>query len=672
MATAKELLEKAIDAGAWVPDSVISDYKAPALTDELAAKAFGDKYAGMSWAEGADSIEDPTIPSMANVIGILGLEDDPKDMKDPRTKEQKFIEDFPKNISKWKKKITDNNVYGKNGWKTVRELWRQATRDKMQADIVKARKEAMDDAPLDYGLFQVTNIPGSSFVTRMVFPRTTEHLENTGDWKAKDILADLGENAAMTVPGGAFTGIAGKGLAKVAPKAVKYFSSPGSNIVEGAVKGAGRMSGNLFGNAVVPFGAEAMDAAIYDDDDKGMEHRADFSVGNAALGTAINQGVNRGLMRMSGPLIDRFSSGGLARGGMLKARQFLENLGQSFKQKGDDYAADVAMRLDTPIIAEAGEITPQGLRSVVHGGSDIVSGGQSRQALEQALGEQAVLKAIDRGELTFQPKIAQSASNRDKRLSNAIEQNENLHNLDTAMERGDIPDMTEKAMKTAISDAVSDKGTATLVTDMFKPKYEDGIRGGDVPLTTDVLKKVIEKNPVPIINYAHWHGNGGVGDTDRIWNEMKNTWKSDKNKVPAKRILNVLKQGWDSGYGDRILNTLNQAIPSWAVNKYGSEGDADMLLSPAPALKEALKENRKEVQEAPKKRKAAADVLRIVSEGDSLTADDRKYLDAIAKNPDIMKFGYKDDPDGFRLWLLERGNSLLQGTSAYRPTFPVE
>lgn len=637
MATAKELLEKAIDAGAWVPDSVISDYEAPALTDELAAKAFGDKYAGMSWAEGADGIEDPTIPSMANVIGILGLEDDPKDMKDPRTKEQKFIDDFPKNISKWKKKITDNNVYGKRGWETVKEIWKQATRDRMQADIAKARKEAMDAAPLDYGLFKVPNIPGSSFVTRMVFPRTTEHLENAGDWKAKDILADLGENAAMTVPGSAFTGIAGKGLAKVAPKVVKYFSGPGSNIVEGAVKGAGRMAGNLFGNAVVPFGAEAMDAAIYDDDDdEGMEHRADFSVGNAALGTAINQGVNRGLMRMAGPLIDRFSSGGLARGGMLKARQFLENLGQSFKQKGDDYAADVARRLDTPVIAEAGEITPQGLRSVVHGGSDIMSEGQSRQALEQALGEQSVLKAIDRGELEFQPKAAQNASNRDKRLSNAIEQNENLHNLDTAMEIGDIPDMTEKAMKTAISDAVSDKGTATLVTDMFKPKYKDGIRGGDVPLTADVLKKVIEKNPAPIINYAAWHGKGG-----------------------AKK-------------SDRILNTLNQAIPAWAVNKYGSEGDADMLLSPAPSLKEALKENRKEVQEAPKKRKAAADVLRIVSEGDSLTADDRKYLDAIAKNPDIMKFGYKDDPDGFRLWLLERGNSLLQGTSAYRPTFPVE
>lgn len=636
MATAKELLEKAMDAGAWVPDSVKNDYKAPALTDELAAKAFGDKYAGMSWAEGADRIEDPTIPSMANVIGILGIEDDPKDAKGARTKEQKFIEDFPKNVAKWKKKITDNNVYGKSGWKTVKEIWKQATRDSMQAGIAKARKEAMDDAPLDFGLFQLPNIPGSSFVTRIVYPRATEHIENTGDFSAKDILADLGENLAMTVPGGAFTGIAGKGLAKVAPKAVKYFSGPGSSIFEGAVKGAGRMAGNLFGNAVVPFGAEAMDAAIYDDDDEGMEHRADFSAGDAAIGTAINQGVNRGIMRMAGPMLDRFSNGGLSRGGMLKARQFLENLGQSFRQKGDDYAADVARRVDIPIIAEAGEITPKGLSSAVHGGSDIVTEGQSRQALEQALGEQAVLKAIDRGELAFQPKIAQSAAKQTKDQGRAAELKKAITELDDVLEKGATEEaITKAAMKTALTDAVSSKGTAAPVRSMFSYP-PGGIRGGDLPLTADVVKEVIEKNPAPIINYAAWHGNGGVEKADRI------------------------------------LNVLNQAGPAWSVNKYGSESDADMLLSPVPALKKALKESRQEVQEAPKKRKAAADILRIVSEDGSLTTDDRKYLDAIAENPDIMKVGYKDDPNGFRLWLLERGNRLLQGTSAYRPTFPVE
>lgn len=626
MASSKEVLKEWLKQGNYLDDNSVIDslYNMKAPTDELAEQRFLDMYGNAAPFDKADRIEEPTIPSMSNVIGILGLDSLNNPVgKDARTKEQKFVEDFPKKTARWKKKITNNNVYGERGWGTVKEIWKQAILDRMQADIAKARKEATDD-----GLY--------AKYASIMFPRAVEHIANTGDFSAKDILADLGENLAMTVPGSVFTGIAGKWLAKFAPKAVKYFSVPSSNIVDGAVKGAGRIAGNLFGNAVVPVGAEAMDAAIYDDDDEGMEQRADFSSGDAAIGTAINQGVNRGLMRMAGPIIDRFSSGGLARGGMLKARQFLENLGQSFSQKGDDYAADVARRVGTPVIAEAGEITPQGLRSVVHGGSDIMSEGQSRQALEQALGEQAVLKAIDRGELTFQPKIAQSASNWIKGQGTSAELKKASTELDDAIKNGATQELiTEAAMNTAIADAVSDKGTATPIRFLFSyPPY--GIRGGDVPLTADVLKKVIEKNPAPIINYAAWHGNGGA--------------------VKA----------------DRILNTLNQAIPAWAVNKYGSEGDADMLLSPAPSLKDALKESRQEVQDAPKKRKATADVLRIVSEGDSLTADDRKYLDAIAKNPDIMKIGYKDDPGGFRLWLLERGNRLLQGTSVFRPTFPVK
>lgn len=626
MASSKEVLKEWLKQGNYIDDNSVIDslYNMKAPTDELAEQRFLDMYGNAAPFDKADRIEEPTIPSMSNVIGILGLDSLSNPVgKDARTKEQKFIEDFPKKTDRWKKKITNNNVYGERGWETVKEIWKQALRDRMQADIAKARKKATDD-----GLY--------AKYASVMFPRSVEHIANTGDFSAKDILADLGENLAMTIPGSAFTGIAGKWLAKVVPKAVKYFSGPGSNIVEGAVKGAGRMAGNLFGNAVVPFASEIMDAILYDDNDEGMEHRADFSAGDAAIGTAINQGVNRGLMRMAGPIIDRFSSGGLERGGMLKARQFLENLGQSFRQKGDDYAADVARRLDTPIIAEAGEITPQGLRSVVHGGSDIMSEGQSRQALEQALGEQAVLKAIDRGEITFQPKVAQYSSNWIKGQGTSAELKKAITELDDAIKNGATQEsITKAAMNTAIADAVSGKGTATPISSLFSyPPY--GIRGGDVPLTTDVLKKVIEKNPAPIINYAAWHGNGGAGKVDRI------------------------------------LNTLNQAIPAWTVNKYGSEGDADRLLSPTPSLKEALNESRQEVQDAPKKRKATADVLRIVSEGDSLTADDRKYLDAIAKNPDIMKIGYKDDPGGFRLWLLERGNRLLQGTSVYRPTFPVK
>ena len=287
MASSKDVLKDWLKQGNYLDDNSVIDslYKMKAPTDELAEQRFLDMYGNVAPFDKADRIEEPTIPSMDNVIGILGLSDDPKEAKDARTKEQKFIDDFPKNLDKWKKKITDNNVYGERGWETVKEIWKQATRDRMQADIAKARKEATDD-----GLY--------AKYASIMFPRAVEHIANTGDFTAKDILADLGENLAMSIPGGAFTGIAGKGLAKVAPKVVKYFSGRGSNFLEGAVKGAGRMAGNLFGNAVVPFGAEAMDAAIYDDDDEGMEQRADFSAGDAAIGAAINQGVNRGLLRM--------------------------------------------------------------------------------------------------------------------------------------------------------------------------------------------------------------------------------------------------------------------------------------------------------------------------------------------------------------------------------------
>ena len=211
MASSKEVLKEWLKQGNYLDDNSVIDslYNMKAPTDELAEQRFLDMYGNEAPFDKADRIEEPTIPSMANVIGILGLDSLGNTVgKDVRTKEQKFIEDFPKKSARWKKKITNNNVYGERGWETVKEIWKQAIRDRMQADIAKARKKATDD-----GLY--------AKYASVMFPRSVEHIANTGDFSAKDILADLGENIAMAVPGSVFTGIAGKGLAKVAPKAVK-------------------------------------------------------------------------------------------------------------------------------------------------------------------------------------------------------------------------------------------------------------------------------------------------------------------------------------------------------------------------------------------------------------------------------------------------------------------
>ena len=601
MASSKEVLKEWLKQGNYLDDNSVIDslYNMKAPTDELAEQRFLDMYGNEAPFDKADRIEEPTIPSMANVIGILGLDSLGNTVgKDVRTKEQKFIEDFPKKSARWKKKITNNNVYGERGWETVKEIWKQAMRDRMQADIAKARKKATDD-----GLY--------AKYASVMFPRSVEHIANTGDFSAKDILADLGENLAMAVPGSVFTGIAGKGLAKVAPKAVKYFSGPGSNIVEGAVKGAGRVAGNLFGNAVVPFGAEAMDAAIYDDSDEGMEHRADFSTGDAAIGTAINQGVNRGLMRMAGPIIDRFSSGGMARGGITRVRDFLENLGQPFSKKGDDFASSVMLESSVPI-RNAGELLESDLERAARGAS--VNSAATTEAARQNIAKRHVLEAIDNGEIVAIPKSGRGAGK-------AAE----------IQEGGDVFLENEIAKKAAENQRYG-------LEDIFDYSGYLKAHPDGSGLSEKTLAATLSANLPEFYNSAIWHGAGA-----------------------AKK-----------GMADKTLNILNQAIPAWSVNKYGSDPDAGQVLAYFPETKKVLDEDREKTHEAPKKRKATADVLRIVSEGDSLTADDRKYLDAIAKNPDIMKIGYKDDPGGFRLWLLERGNRLLQGTSVYRPTFPVK
>lgn len=626
MASSKEVLKDWLKQGNYLDDSSVIDslYNMNAPTDELAEQRFLDMYGNVEPFDKADRIEEPTIPSMDNVIAIIGLSDDPKENKNPRTKEQKFIEDFPKKQADWKKKIVKNPVYGERGWETVKEIWKQAENQKMLADIAKARYDAVNDGTL------------SGFITRMVFPRATEHIANTGDFTTKDILADIAENAAMSIPGAAFTGLAGRGLARVAPRVVNWASKPAPGVVSSTLKGAGNMAGNIFGNAVVPFAAEGMDAAIYGDDDEGMEQRADFSLGDAVVGTAINQGVNRGIMRMAGPMIDRFSNGGLARGGMLKARQFLENLGQSFGKKGDDFANSVAVRLDSPV-ANAGEITEDAIQAARRGNAtDPAIAGITRDEMKKAVVDQAVLDAIKTGDITLKGKgeINQVVSELKKDADNrSLDNLLNGQRVDEAVDAlsiyngGGIP--VEKIFN--IPEKITIYGKPSDRTSMFLRNAIDEKQ----------IAETMARNPDAFINYATWHGQGPSSAT----------------------------------VSDKVLNTLNQAVPAWGVNKYGSEGDATMLLSPFPATKKAIDESRKEVHEAPMKRKmtkGAADILKVVSDNGQLTEQDRKFLNAIAKNPDILKFGYPEDSTAFKLWLIERGNSLLQGTSAFRPTFEAE
>lgn len=638
MASAKEIIESWQNAKYLVPDEyVYSVDSIKALTDELAEKKFLDKYGSDVMFQDADRITEPTIPSMENVIAILGLTDDPKEGKNSRTKEQKFLDDFPKKLGEWKKKIEKNPVYGKRGWETVKKIWRKASNKRMMSDISEARQEAMDDAPLDYGLFQLPNIPGSSFLTRTIFPRTTERIANAGDFTVKDILADIGENAAMAVPGGVFTGVAGKGLAKVAPRAVRYFSGPGKNILEGAAKGAGRMAGNIFGNAVVPFASEIMDAILYDDNDEGMEQRADFSLGDALVGTAINQGVNRGLMSMAGPVLDRLGNGGMAEGGATKVRNAIENVGQPSNKMGVDFANSVASKIKSPII-NAGELTDDAVIAA-RTGSSVGDAGITAKEFKEALADQAVIDAIQNGSIKVFDKGSVRGVDGDEKakiFGELLKKQENSNKLDI----DDVVKLAKLFGKPGFKPSEVFEIPKSVPIDLKRVTGNPSLSEDFLSAVLDEkqISKAIARNPGAFINYATWYGKGPGVNTSK----------------------------------ESVASKLKQGVPSWVINKYGSEGDATAILSMFPETKKTIDENRQEAHDAPKKRKkaaAASDILKGVTIEEELTEQDRKFLKAIEENPDILKFGYKDDPNGFRLWLLEKGNDLLQNYPAFRPTF---
>ena len=630
MASSKEVLKDWLNEGKYVPQEEIDSlYGMQALTNDLAEKRFLDKYGKyLPWSK-AEQIQDPAIPTLDVILDYI-----PKKDGDKRTKYEIFLQDFPKKAPEWKKKFTKDPSWGERGWNTVYDVWKKVSNWQMQDDIRKARKNAVNEVGKPW--YNPSRLYG--MYASLMLPRAWEHLENEGDFTGKDIAADLGVNSAMAIPGSALTGLGAKAFTKVAPKVapkvLEYFASPGRNIAEGVLKGAGRMSGNIAGNAVVPFASEGLDAAIYDENDPGMEQRADFSLGDAVLGTAINQGVNRGLMRMAGPIIDRFSANGMARGGMAKARAVLERLGLPFSQKGDDFAQSVANKLNAPIVNK-GEITQEALNAARLGQDvNLSTQGINEELLKQAIADQAVLDAIKLGNVKLAPKssINQAVADIKKKADDA----DLDYVLDAKGERlGNVANYLRVLNDVGIP--VKEVFTLPKTLDIYGKPGDRGAFLFRDAVPEDNIPEIIARNAPEMVNYATWHGEGPQTATR----------------------------------AEKILNVLNQAAPAWGINKWGSETDANLILGPMPTVKKALNENRKKVQQAPKDRQASADVLKVIGNG-GLTAEDQKYLNAIARNPEIMRIGYKEDPNGFKMWLLERGNDLLAGTRAARPTFGVE
>lgn len=121
----------------------------------------------------------------------------------------------------------------------------------------------------------------------------------------------------------------------------------------------------------------------------------------------------------------------------------------------------------------------------------------------------------------------------------------------------------------------------------------------------------------------------------------------------------------------KVTSNLPAMLQTYAINQVGSSSDkAADLIGTALGMG-----NAKEIREKNTERKAKAAHKARVS--DILTApgadaEDVKWLTIVKDNPKVLQYGYADDPEGFKRWMLTRGNDLLRGTPLYRPAWEVE
>lgn len=287
------------------------------ITDALREKAFLDSFGDDVPVYIEDAEVEAPLPTFSTILSKLKIENDDKNMKGGRSAIEKFIEDFPKKRKAWKKAIEGDPAFGERGWEFVKDAWKQASNDKMRADIEAERKKALEGDNLVE--------KAGMFLTKFFRPRAYEAWERGEDPTLKDQVGDFVESGLMAIPAGQYVGKASRILSKI-PKVGQYAQKALAN----------KAVGTVLGNAVAPFASEAMDAAMRGEDDPNTQ-RQDFSVGDALMGLATNLGVGFGLARFGGGA-GRVATGELTRSGQGgvsgKARELVTNIGKSRAERG--------------------------------------------------------------------------------------------------------------------------------------------------------------------------------------------------------------------------------------------------------------------------------------------------------------------------------------------------
>lgn len=548
----------------------------PGITEELFTNNVLDSLGGTypRVTQVLERVDSPVIPTLKAVLTKLGIkeENDPTGVGAAR----KFVEEFPKKRDEWKKKIEKDPSFGTRGWKTVYDLFKQTSSDLMNYDIAENRRKIAtgeDEEGLDWLQTKIANI---------VAPRVTEAIAE-GKTSPEDIrkaaALDIGENAAMMVPGAGWV----KGASKI--------PAIGKGVARAAQK-VPRAS-ELLGNAVVPVASEVTDAIVYDEGD-----RSEFSPEDAILGTLINQAATSALRRMASPITSRLSSSrAAAREGQGALNDLLESAGTTSRSRLADEAAATRAKVSDILRGAA----PQTAKDAAAG-----LRAPTREEIDNALTDKAVLDLIDEGIVKVRPKKETASL-----LKSTQESHEAVGRALANLKKEEAAAFAAKGDAEGAAKALQEARDIEARWNMPARVHPSHVLSGlseaiDAPntmaLTRTTAEKAFERNP-GLYSVAL-----SVNPADAL------------RRSPSEFFRDV---------------ATGELLP-YATNKAGRTEFAGSMVSP-------LVESKKKSTEDRKKRETikASDVLGNSGRSD-ITEEDKKYLKMISKDPGVLKFSQDD------------------------------
>lgn len=567
-------------------------------------------------------------------------------------------------------KTVFENGHGKGSWELAKKVMQADLHNTMMKDIEKKRSDIIEGEAEDSPWYDYVN----SSLMGLFTPRIKSAMKDGRGIGATDVLGDLTENAAYAAfPVGRVGGLASKGFTKLLSRVWPMSKVFNQKTAQGA--------GKLLGGALAEFGAPAtIEAADYglnkaDTWLTGAEDDARFEPEDILLGGFTNLGVNKGLGRTAGLVLN--TMGKKVSGKIPKPiRERLEGV-KSPKEKAEEMIDNAK---ETLLDAN---MTPMDVYKYA------VKEGKAppdMQAQENAI---RVLKIAEQADPKMRTQAIEYANKaKEEATKNRDMFAQKLDELESRKTGAGIEHETGLLDDKAYTDLVdeldigignarelmdeyaddilmADKRIEELNKSAKAQEILDRLSSVDSEHTLTGRNKKILNGPPPAASYQLTPVPGMFKSLESDFGLPDGTFASNPE------LLALFGRAVPPTTGER----LGEAAFSWAVNKAGTDSDAQVASTITQGVidPKKLRKGQYERREKAKTGRAAKTLEAVVSSEYDLTDEDKKWLRKISENPGMVK-GYGKDAGStdFTLWMIRRGTDLLRNTELARPAFDVE